>query len=258
MGLSVLETRGWTRFAADPATRAWAAAAHEAGRAVLADPAQRATWLQCEGTWFVGVDALPTAPDGSIGGVPLAGAAPEALAPLPDLHPAQLSITFPGYPRPRAGESEAGFRYRLKRDAAHVDGVLAEGAARRRRIREPHAWILGLPLTEADAGASPLVAWEGSHLVMRDALRGALAGHPPETWGEVDVTDAYQAARRRCFETCRRVELPAAPGEALLLHRLTLHGIAPWAEGAQAPPEGRMVAYFRPRIMGGAEAWLSR
>ena len=130
MGLSALETRGWTRFAADCATLDWAAAAHEAGCAALADPVQRETWLQCEGTWFVGVDALPTAPDGSIGGVPLAGPAPAALAPLPDLHPAQLSITFPGYPRPRAGESEAGFRYRLKRDAAHVDGVLAEGEAR--------------------------------------------------------------------------------------------------------------------------------
>ncbi|MFC0160383.1 hypothetical protein ACFFKB_20800, partial [Mameliella alba] len=182
---------------------------------------------------------------------------PAALAPLPALHPAQLSITFPGYPRPRAGESEAGFRYRLNRDAAHVDGVLAEGAARRRHIREPHAWILGLPLTEADPGASPLVAWEGSHHVMRDALRAALAGKPPETWADVDVTEAYQAARRTCFETCRRVALPAAPGEALLLHRLTLHGIAPWAEGAQAPPEGRMVAYFRPQVMGGAEAWLA-
>ncbi|BBU57018.1 hypothetical protein KU6B_32830 [Mameliella alba] len=257
MGLNDLETQGWTRFDADPATLKWAAAAHEAGRAVLADPAMRAQWLQCEGTWFVGVDALPTAPDGSIGGVPLAGAAPAALAPLPALHPAQLSITFPGYPRPRAGESEAGFRYRLNRDAAHVDGVLAEGAARRRHIREPHAWILGLPLTEADPGASPLVAWEGSHHVMRDALRAALAGKPPETWADVDVTEAYQAARRTCFETCRRVALPAAPGEALLLHRLTLHGIAPWAEGAQAPPEGRMVAYFRPQVMGGAEAWLA-
>ena len=256
MELRQLDTLGWARFAVSPETLAWARAAHAVGRDVLADPKMRSKWLQCQGTWFVGVDALPTAPDGSISGVPLAGPAISALSPLPELHPAQLSITFPGYPRPRNAESEAGFRYRLQRDAAHVDGIIAEGADRRRRILEPHAWILGLPLTTADAEASPLVAWEGSHRVIRDALRKALSGHPPGDWGGVDVTEAYADARRACFDTCRRVALPAMPGEAILLHRLTLHGIAPWQEGAAAPPEGRMVAYFRPLIEGGAEAWM--
>lgn len=256
MGLSDLDIRGWTRLPASPQTLVWVRAARAVGLNVLADPAMRAKWLQCEGTWFVGVDALPTAPDGSISGVALAGPAIEALAPLPALHPAQLSVTFPGYPRPRAGESDAGFRYRLTRDAAHVDGIIADGPGGRRRIREPHAWILGLPLTTADPGASPLVVWEGSHEVMRAALREALEDYPPEDWGGVDVTEAYKAARRACFETCRRVTLPAAPGEALLLHRLTLHGVAPWQEGAKAPPAGRMIAYFRPLIDGGVRAWL--
>ena len=82
--------RGWTRFAPDPRIRAWAEAAHRAALAVVADPQMRAEWLQCEGTWFVGVDALPTAPDGSIDGTPLRGAVIDALAPLPSLHPAQL------------------------------------------------------------------------------------------------------------------------------------------------------------------------
>ncbi|MGP6085407.1 hypothetical protein [Antarctobacter jejuensis] len=236
----------------------WARAARTAGRAVLDNPRQRDKWLQCQGTWFVGVDALRSARDGSLDGVPLAGIAPEALAPMPALHPAQLSVVFPGYPRPRDGESEAGFRYRRNRDAAHVDGILAIGPERRRFIREPHAWILGLPLTEADAGASPLVVWEGSHTIMRAALREAVAGSGTRrrNWHNVDVTEAYQQARRQCFETCKRVPLPARPGEALLLHRLTLHGIAPWAEGAKAPGEGRMTAYFRPQIKGSVAAWL--
>lgn len=257
MGLRELETRGWTRFGVDPDTLAWARAAREAGMQVLADPEMRRQWLQCEGTWFVGVDALPTAPDGSVGGVPLAGAAVSALGALPPLHPAQLSVTYPGYPRPRAGESDASFRYRLRRDAAHVDGVIADGAARRRRILEPHAWILGLPLTEAEPTASPLVVWEGSHRFIREALFAELDKYPRERWAEVDVTEAYQAARRICFDQCRRLPLPAVPGEALVLHRHLLHGIAPWAEGAKAPQEGRMVAYFRPQMAGGVSAWIA-
>jgi len=72
--------RGWTRFAPDPRIRAWAEAAHRAALAVVADPQMRAEWLQCEGTWFVGVDALPTAPDGSIDGTPLRGAVIEAVS----------------------------------------------------------------------------------------------------------------------------------------------------------------------------------
>ncbi|MEM8752922.1 MAG: hypothetical protein AAGF90_08105, partial [Pseudomonadota bacterium] len=103
---------------------------------------------------------------------------------------------------------------------------------------------LGLPLNEAPAGAAPLVVWEGSHEVMRAALREAFGDAPPEAWPEIDVTDAYQAARRRCFETLRRVEVPARPGEAYLIHRLALHGVAPWA--AEAGPGRRAVAYFRP------------
>ena len=70
------------------------------------------------------------------------------------------------------------------------------------------------------------------------------------------MTEVYQAARREVFETCARVELPLKVGEVVLLHRLCLHGIAPWTEGAEAAPEGRMIAYFRPEMPGGVGAWL--
>ncbi len=77
-----------------------------------------------------------------------------------------------------------------------------------------------------------------------------------ENWADIDLTIAYQAARREVFERCPRVTVAAQPGEAYLIHRHALHGIAPWQEAAKAPPEGRMIAYFRPELPGGSEDWL--
>lgn len=252
-----LDDKGWLHFPLDPNTLKWARAADRAAQQVLADPAMRDLWLQCQGTWFVGVDALATRPDGSINGVPLRGPWEALLDPMPALHPAQLSVTFPGYPQPRAGESDAAFRYRLHRDAAHVDGLIAEGKDRRRKVLEPHSFILGLPLNEAPPDASPLVVWEGSHHLMGDALSNALRGRYTAEMSQVDVTEIYTDTRRIVFETCRRVPLPARPGEALLLHRHLLHGIAPWRAVKGLLQEGRRIAYFRPLCTGGIEEWLT-
>ena len=87
------------------------------------------------------------------------------------------------------------------------------------------------------------------------ALQTALAPHPPESWGDVDITAAYQAARAEVFRVCPRREVPGVPGEAVLLHRHLVHGVAPWAEEATAPPEGRVIAYFRP-VMNSVQDWL--
>lgn len=252
--------KGWVRFPAEPTVQHWVDTARSVALARVGDPEEQRQWLQCEGTWFVGVDTLPNTPDGAIAGSgPLPGAAYEfardtygRLA----LHRGQVSVIYPGYPRPRAGEGEAAFRYRLNRDAAHVDGLLAIGDARRRMLKERHAYILGLPLTNCSPAASPLVVWEGSHHIMRAAFEVAL-GHLPEAeWANQDLTEIYQAARRRVFAECPRVAVPAAPGEAYLVHRHALHGVAPWAEGATAPAEGRMIAYFRPELPDGSEDWL--
>ncbi|MCR9127736.1 MAG: hypothetical protein NXH82_16680 [Rhodobacteraceae bacterium] len=255
------DTRGWARFAADPRLAPWVRAARGQGLAALADPAL-ARWYQCERTWFVGVDALDNDGAGAVAGVAPRAAAIDALVArygqFPALHRAQLSVVFPGYPRPREGESAAAFGYRRDRDAAHVDGVMGSGSPKRRRMRETHAWILGLPLNAVDPDAAPLVAWEGSHRIIADALRAAVRGYDPACWGDIDVTEAYHAARRRVFETCRRVALAAVPGEAIVLHRHTLHGVAPWAapDTADAPEKGRMIAYFRPPHPGGVAEWL--
>jgi hypothetical protein len=140
----------------------------------------------------------------------------------------------------------AAYRFRLNRDSAHLDGLLPVGPEKRRYVKEPHAWILGLPLNRADAGAAPLVVWEGSHLLMQAALSPLLA--QADDPSEVDITDAYQAARAEVFRTCARVELPGAPGEAVILHRHLIHGVAPWGAEETAEEPGRMVAYFRPLL----------
>jgi hypothetical protein len=246
--------RGWVRLGPLPGLRAWAEAALPAARCHITSGTE--AW-RCGGTWLAGVDALPNGAGGEIAGAALP---PALLASLPwhpqSWHPAQLSTLRPGYPQPWAGESDAAFRFRQVRDAAHVDGLLPVGPDRRRMLREAHAFILGLPLTEADAGAAPLVVWEGSQEIIRRAFTAALAPHPPESWGDIDLTDVYHTARRECFAACPRVLLPARPGEALLLHRMILHGMAPWAESAAAAPEGRIIAYFRPEFDRVAD-WLA-
>ena len=246
--------RGWVRLGPLPGLQAWAEAALPAARRHVLSGAEE--W-RCGGTWLAGVDALPNGAGADIAGVPLPSELRAVLPWHPDSwHAAQLSTLRPGYPQPWAGESDAAFRFRQTRDAAHVDGLLPIGPDRRRMLREPHAFILGLPLTEADPGAAPLVVWEGSQTLIRRAFTAALAPHPPETWGDIDLTDVYHAARREAFATCPRVALPARPGEALLLHRMILHGMAPWADGAMAPPEGRIIAYFRPEFAHVAD-WLA-
>jgi hypothetical protein len=241
---------GWARIGPDARIAAWAKAAHPLAMAGIA--AQPDGW-RCGGTWHVGLEALPNGPDGGLSGV----AFPWDALPLQrvPLERGQVSVIRPGYPQPWEGEDAAAFAFRQRRDAAHLDGLLPVGPARQRMIKEPHAWILGIALNDHDAEASPLTVWEGSHLVLGNALRAALADVPPDSWDATDLTAVYQSARRQVFDTCPRVTVPLRLGEASLLHRLTLHGMAPWVDGALAPDEGRMIAYFRPMLPSVA-AWL--
>jgi hypothetical protein len=243
-----LNRAGWRRVAGHPALMAWADAARDPAAAAV----RASTDWRCGGTWCVGLEALGNDPDGTVAGVALPWGL-LGLDPMP-LHRAQVSTTRAGYPLPSEAESEAAYRFRLNRDSAHLDGLLPVGPEKRRYVKEPHAWILGLPLNRADAGAAPLVVWEGSHLLMQAALSPLLA--QADDASEVDITDAYQAARAEVFRTCARVELPGEPGEAVILHRHLIHGVAPWADGATAEEPGRMVAYFRPLLASVAE-WIA-
>ncbi|MEM8980232.1 MAG: hypothetical protein AAGD04_12160 [Pseudomonadota bacterium] len=253
------ERDGFALCAHDAKIAAWAEAANAVADAILADPVEQNTWLRHGKTWFVGVDSLPNEANGAVRGVPLAGGVIEALQAIPELwpstlHRAQLSVCYPGYPLQDPDESDANHGFRRNRDAAHLDGLLLEGPERRRYLKEPHGVILGLPLNQIDPKASPLVVWRGSHHIIAKAFRAALEGHASETWAEIDVTDIYQAARREVFETCERVELPGQPGEASVLHRHVIHGVAPWEEGV--PGQDRRIAYFRPHLKDYAQ-WLA-
>lgn len=251
-----LTREGWMRFPFDPAVADWARHADKAAAIAAQDPAN-AAWVRCGGTWFVGVDALANDSKGQLpGGPPLSGAAVDAAQALQTapLHRAQTSIMYPGYPKQGADEDSAAFGFRLRRDAAHVDGLHRIMPGRRRVLKERHAWLLGILLNDCDA--APMTVWEGSHEVMRDALSSAYAGIPPSNWATHDVTDIYQAARKRCFDTLPRVELRARVGEAYVVHRLALHGVAPWGD---ATGRRRSIAYFRPEFTCGdtSDVWLT-
>lgn len=222
---------GW-RKTADPRLADWARAALGPAQIALRDAPRRAG-----GTWAVGLDLLPNDNAGRIGGVSL----PMDMLDLPDLplHPAQLSVIYPGYPRQDPDQSDAAFRFMTQRDGAHLDGLLPEGPKKRRFLREPHAYILGLPLTPT--ASAPLVVWEGSHHIIAAALQGG-----------GDVTEAYTAARAQVFDTCQRVEIAADVGEAVILHRALIHGVSPW-KGGDSP---RIIAYFRPILPHAADWFL--
>jgi len=254
--------QGWCHFEHDARLLEWISTALAPARASLKDP-RHARWHRCGDTWFAGVNVLPNRNDGSIGkGTAIQGKAIEFINSrlgLRDfaLDAGQVSVCFPGYPQPMPDETAASACYRRERDAAHVDGLLPEGLTRRRHLREVHSFILGIPLVEFDAHAAPFVVWEKSHELMRRVFKKRFAGIPADQWGEQDVTAVYHAARRQVFETCKRVEIHARPGEAFIAHRLVLHGIAPWRDGAVAGEDGRMICYFRPEAFG-VEEWLGR
>ena len=251
---------GWAIFTPDPHIRRWANHAQRIGSDIAAEAAAKKAWLRHGATWFAGVNILPNDAQGKLpDGPALKGDAIEWLTKrygAQTWDKAQLSIVYPNYPKQDADETNAAHRYRIVRHAAHVDGLLPIGPARRRFIKEPHSFILGLPLNEADQNASPLSVWQGSHIIMQDAFRKALAGIAPQNWPDMDITDTYHAARRKCFDECARVIIHAPPGGCYAIHRLALHGVAPWQAGAVAPLEGRMIAYFRPPFKDNLKAWL--
>ena len=247
------QKQGWIRFPYDYRLAEWVRVARPVADSVADDPQIKAKWLRCGGTWFAGVNAFPNDHSGAVPDQNVPGLTGQVFDFIRDhltlsgfsWDRAQISVCYPGYPLRWDGESEAAFRYRKNRDAAHVDGLKRSDPGRRRSPSETHAFILGIPLNTVPEGAAPLVVYEGSHEVMRHAFRVRLQDVPPETWSGEDVTEAYVAARREVFESCKRVTVTAQPGEAYLVHRLALHGVAPWT-ATNSDTDSRMIAYFRP------------
>lgn len=253
-------SRGWCRFSHDDALASWLTQILPVARAAVT-ATENAEWLHCGGTWFVGVNSLPNGPDGAVpGGTPIAGHAVEFVRHALGMtefgwDKGQVSVVYRGYPKRMESETRAAFRYRRERDAAHIDGVLRDGPDKRRYLRMYHEFILGIPVDAVSSATSPLVVWEGSHELVRQAFRARFGELPASSWPDEDVTDTYNAVRRRIFASCKRIEITAKPGEAYLLHRLTLHGIAPWSASEPEAAESRMIVYFRPNT-GSPETWL--
>lgn len=252
---------GWCRFDHDPQLEQWVEAIRPVAHACVAAP-ENAQWLRCGGTWFIGVNALPNNAEGAVdGGLPLAGRAVDFIR--NDLamrefawDRGQVSVVYPGYPKRVPSESASAYRYRVDRDAAHVDGILREGPDGRRFVRNLHDFLLGIPLVDVSADTSPFVVWEKSHELVRAALQARIGGIRPRAWAQEDVTDLYNDVRNRIFDECDRVEVTAGPGEAYLVHRFALHGIAPWSPSGPQDIDGRMVVYFRPESLA-PEDWLN-
>ena len=250
---------GYIEFKHDEQIVKWAEYAGKKGNEILANSSQLAKWLQCEGTWFVGVDVLPNDSGGNFKEVKFPDIFKRLMEKinLKSYHKAQLSVIFPGYPKPRAGDSEAAYKYRLKRDAAHVDGLLPIGTNKRRHLIEAHGIILGIPLNNTHSGASPIVVWEGSHLIMQKEFSNLLSKVAPSGWKDIDLTDTYKKARRNCFENCKRVVIESPVGTGYALHPLLLHGITPWVSPSKGlESSNRQVAYFRP-LLNNVQDWLS-
>lgn len=226
---------GWRKIGGNARLSAWANAALDPAQDALAHSDAR----RAGGTWAVGLDLLDNDPAGGIAGVALPWDV-LGLTPRP-LHRAQISAIYPDYPRQDLGQSDAAFRFLRDRDGAHLDGLLPVGAQKRRFLREPHAYILGVALTPT--ASAPLVVWSGSHdVIARSFAKADIAG---------DLTEVYARARAEVFATCPRVEIALEPGEAVILDRKLIHGVAPWKGGADA----RLMAYFRPLCATSAE-WL--
>ena len=250
---------GYIEFGYDEQIAKWAECAKKKSSRILADPAHLQKWLQCEGTWFVGVDVLPNNSTGDFQNTKLPTVFKSFMDKinLKPYHKAQLSVIFPGYPKPRIGDSEAAFEYRRKRDAAHVDGLLPIGEEKRRYLVEPHGVILGIPLNNTHPGASPIVVWEGSHSIMQKEFSRLFSNINPSDWKDVDVTDTYKKARKYCFENCNRITITGSVGTGYALHPLLLHGIAPWVCPIKGPESAsRQVAYFRP-LLRNVQDWLA-
>lgn len=262
MDKAAFDTLGWAKLPYDPALADWVNHARPKAIEAAHDPKHHPMWLRAQGTWFVGVDALGNDATGAVAGSPpldgpILDAARYAIGQDDfDWGHGQVSICYAGYPKQDRIESDSGFRYRLKRASAHLDGLKPVGDARRRKMEEFHGFILGIPLNETPAKAAPFVIWEGSHLILRDMLAKAYAGIAPENWEEVDITEAYQETRAEIFKTCKRVELHVKPGEAYIAHRFALHGMDQWPETLEGPDEGRMIVYFRPYWQRDMTEWL--
>ena len=253
-------TLGWCSFPSDEGIRNWVSHTLPVTKGIV-NSAENSHWMRYQNTWFAGVNVLTNDAEGRVTDGPrLQGNITEFIYNIlhlktDNLDKGQISVCFAGYPKPMQAETEATFRYRLNRDAAHLDGLLAVGLQRRRYLREPHSYILAIPLVESPKDAAPFVVWEKSHEIIKQEFQKIYNSIRQDQWHDIDVTQAYQEMRKHIFEHCRRVAISVSPGETYLVHRHCLHGMAPWPKTIPNTADGRMICYFRPHSID-IQSWL--
>jgi len=251
---------GWCVFKHDQHVENWVSQTLPAARQAISAP-QNQQWLRHGGTWFAGVNVLENDRSGkTLNGIALTGNVisfiQETITKAPvNLDRGQLSVCYPGYPKQSSDESDAAHGYRLRCDAAHVDGLLKE-TNQQRYCREYHDYILAIPMSNFSADAAPFVVWSGSHKLVQSAFQEYLNKISTELWSNTAITECYTNVRKRIFNECERIEIALKPGEAFVGHRLLLHGTRPWHASARADQEGRLICFFRPASLT-IEQWLN-
>ena len=251
---------GWKLFPKDENIYEWAKYAKAWVETKIRRREYENSQLRCGGTWFAGVNFLENDFSGGLGNVPLSGI-PIAQIKSKYGHyfnkwdKAQVSICYPGYPKRTENESDKAFSYRKDNYGAHVDGIIPVGNARSRYFKEPHAFVLGVVLSDFNEDAAPLIVWEKSHKIIHSSIYKKLKPYEPNLWHNIEVTKEYQTARRLIFKNCRQTTIWAPVGSCFLVHRHSLHGIKPWGLRGTSEAGGRMIAYFRPQFEK-KETWL--
>ena len=218
--------------------------------------------LRCGGTWFVGANFLKNDSHGKLNGVSLKGKAVRSIVDrygklFSEWDQAQVSICYRGYPQPSKSETLASFNYRKNYFGAHLDGIIPIGQPKRRYAQQYHTFIFGIPLVNFNAFAAPLVVWEGSHQIMRDAISRRLLKSSVKLWKDLDITEIYQEARKEVFLKCEQKKIVVPLGGTYILHRQVLHGVMPWGKHGRSDEKGRMIAYFRPTLKE-PQIWLNQ
>ena len=245
---------GWKVFNHDPKIVDWAQEAKSRTISKLCSRQLAKHDLRCGGTWFPGVRFLDNNDLGALGSTKLEGNSVGQISKkfgkfFKFWDPAQISVIYPGYPKRVESESENAFKFRKEKFGSHVDGVIPIGKSRKRFIKEFHTFIYGISISEFDELAAPLIAWEGSHHIFRSALEQVLKHLEPTSWPDLDITMCYNEVRKHIFKKCKPRVIWVPIGGSFIIHRLCLHGVAPWGDGAFSEPSGRMIAYFRPNLI---------
>lgn len=249
---------GYCVFGADEDINHWLDSIEGSAFAAISDPAHQ-HWWRYQKTWFVGVNTLNNDGYGRVNlGPKLRGRVIDFIVdslgePIGQLDRAQISAIYPGYPMPSKEDSPASFQFRKSRDAAHIDGLL-KGNRNQRFALEYHDYILAISLSDGSCEASPFVVWEKSHKLMQQAFRSFYQQVEEKDVATTDIQAYYSSVRRRVFDVCKRVELPLKRGQAVVAHRMLLHGTAPWRNGAV--DKKRVLCFFRPQNYG-FNRWLS-